>query len=336
MGMDLKDAYGEISRRLDRLDFGTLLPGFHRYPFALHTETEVLLGDRSFPNDGRFLANTAMEFEGRQIAAWRLSAPRQNYDTLAASLVHEMCHAFQVENKAAFPDMMCGAFYPRNLSNYTDKHRENLLLAGLLHDFDPVKWDELLGLRARRLRNMPEAVGYEQLTEGIEGQAKYVELKALARLSPERHSSALSELAASLKDQRSVFDARRSCYDSGAAFLTIAEANGRLFPAPASEAGMADTEPLAVGPDLSAEFQEYFRAIDALVDGALGRADKVEVNGGKLLGFDPYNVRASGNRLYHPNFIMCGDSEPQVIMGTFVTIMKGQTQELESVYRVRP
>jgi len=317
------------------LDFGTLLPGFHRYPFALHTETEVRFGDRSFPNEGRFLANTAMEFEGRQIAVWRLSAPPKSYDTLSANLVHEMCHAFQMETKAPFPDMMLGAFYPRDLSNYTAKHVENLLLAGLIYDFDPVKWGALLSLRAHRLRSMPEAVGYEQRTEGIEGQAKYVELKALAKLSPERHSSALSELAASLKDQGAVFDARRSCYDSGAAFLTVAEANGRLFPDPVSEAGTAYAGPPVGVPDLSAKFQVYFDAIDALVDGALGKADKVEVTGSKLLGFDPYNVRSSGNRLYHPNFIMCGDCEPQVIMGTYVTVMKGQTQELESVYKVR-
>ncbi|MGD9642629.1 MAG: hypothetical protein AB7V08_07800 [Elusimicrobiales bacterium] len=334
--MDLKEAYREISRRLDRLDFGALLPGFKRYPFALHTETEVLLGERSFPNDGRFLANTAMEFEGRQIAAWRLTAPLKSYDTLAALLVHEMCHAFQVETKATFPDLMFGAFYPRDLANYTAKHKENLLLASLLYNFDPVKWGELLGLRARRLRSMPEAVGYEQLTEAIEGQAKYVELKALVKLSPEQQSSALSELAASLKDQRAVFDARRSCYDSGAAFLTIAESNGRLFPNPASEAGMADGRPPMGGLDLSAKFQEYFGAIDALVDGALAKADKVEVPGSKLLGFDPYNVRSSGNRLYHPNFIMCGNSEPQIIMGTYVTFMKERTQQLESVYKVRP
>jgi len=201
MGMDLKEAYGEGSRRLDRLDFGMLLPGLHRYPFALHTEAEVCLGDRNFPNEGRFLANTAMEFEGRRMAVWRLSATQQNYDTLAASLVHEMCHAFQVETKTQFPDLIFGAFYPRNLSNYTAKYVENLLLAGLLYDFDPVKWDDLLSLRARRLMSMPEAVRYEQLTEGIEGQAKYVELKALAKLSPGQHSSALSGLAASLKDR---------------------------------------------------------------------------------------------------------------------------------------
>lgn len=333
--MDLKEAYGEVSRRLDRLDFGALLPGFRRYPFALHTETEVQLGDRSFPNDGRFLANNAMQFEGRYIAAWRLSAPPENYDVLAASLAHEMCHAFQMETKAAFPDLMFGVFYPRDLANYTAKHMENLLLAGLLYDFDPVKWGELLRLRARRLRHMPKAVEYEQLAEGIEGQAKYVELKALAKLSPERRSSALSTLAASLKDKRAALNARRSCYDSGAAFLTVAEANGRMFPAPVNEAAIAEAGLPAGGPDLSAEFQEYFGAIDALVDGALRKADKVEVAGSKLLGFDPYNVRSSGNRLYHPNSIMCGDSEPQVVMGTFVTVMKVQTDELESVHKVR-
>lgn len=317
------------------LDFGALLPGFRRYPFALHTKTEVQLGDRNFPNDGRFMANTSMQFEGREIAVWRLSAPPESYDVLAAKLVHEMCHAFQVETKAPFPDMMFGAFYPRDLANYTAKHAENLLLAGLLYDFDPVKWDRLLSLRARRRRSMPEAVGYEQLTEGIEGQAKYVELKALARLSPDSHSAALAELAAALKAQGAVFDARRSCYDSGAAFLTIAEANGRPLPGPSGEAGLADDGPPAGGPDLSAEFREYFGAIDALVDGALAKADRVEAPGSKLLGFDPYNVRSSGNRLYHPNFIMCGDNEPQVMPGAYVTVMKGRTQDLESVYKVR-
>lgn len=334
--MDLKEAHAEVASRLDRLDFGALLPGFRRYRFALYDGSRVCLGGDCLPVDARFLGNTAIEYEGRQIAIWRLAGPPENYDSLAALLAHEMCHAFQVETGAAFPDEMVGAFYPRNLVNSTGKYRENLLLAELLEEFDPGKWDSLLRLRSARLEAGPAAVGYEIKAEGIEGQAKFVELAALKLLSPGRYGEALAKTARNLRDTHGVFNTRLCCYDSGAAILTVAAANGLSAPDWTAEA--AGEAGLTSGPDLSVEYRDYYQAVDALVNGALAKAEKMETCGSVLLGFDPYNVRSSGDNLYHPNFIMCGEknADPACLMGVYVTAMKGPTREIKTVYKVRP
>ena len=338
MGLDLKEAHAEVSRRLNRVDFGALLPGFRRCRFVLYDDSRVCLGEDCLPVDARFLGNTAIEYEGRQIAIWRLSGTPENYDILAAALAHEMCHAFQVETGAAFPDEMLGIFYPRDLVNFTGKHKENLLLAELLTEYDPGKWDKLLSLRAARLKAAPAAVGYEIKAEGIEGQAKFVELSALKRLSSEGYGAVLDKTIRNLRDPRAVFNARLCCYDSGAALLAVAAANGLPAPDWADEERKARQTELMSGPDLSAEYREYFSAVDALVNGALAKAEKMEPCGGMLFGFDPYNVRASGNNLYHPSFIMCGEknAKPACFMGSYVTIMKGPTRQIEAVYKVKP
>lgn len=336
--MDLKEAHAEVARWLDRLDFGALLPGFRRCPFALYDDSRVCLGGDCLPVDARFLGNTAIEYEGEQIAIWRLAGPPENYDSLAALLAHEMCHAFQVETGAAFPDEIVGAFYPRNLVNFTGKHRENLMLAELLSAYNPGKWASLLRLRSARLKAWPAAMGYEIKAEGIEGQAKFVELAALKLLSPGRYGEALAKTLRCLRDPGSVFNARLCCYDSGAALLAVAAANGLPAPDWTAEAQKAGKAELISGPDLSAEYREYYQAVDALVNGALAKAEKVEPCGSMLLGFDPYNVRSSGNNLYHPGFIMCGqnNAKPACFSGTFITAMKGPTKEIEAVYKVKP
>ena len=126
-------------------------------------------------------------------------------------------------------------------------------------------------------------------------------------------------------------------YDTGCLIWIISKNNGFELPNWDREKAAApdDLEAAAV-PGLDAEFDRYFGEMDKKLKDILARGEKLDISGKNLLLWDPYNVRSSGNRLYHPNFIMCGDSEPQVIMGTFVTVMKEQTRELESVYKVRP
>ena len=337
MGLDLKEAHAEIARRLDRLDFGALLPGFRRYRFALYDDCRVCLGGDCLPADARFLGNTAIEYDGQQIAIWRLSGPPANYDSLAALLAHEMCHAFQVETCAVFPDEIVGAFYPRDLTNSTGKHMENLLLAELLAEYDPGKWERLVRLRAARLKAGPQAVGYEIKAEGIEGQAKFVEFAALKLLSPALYDETLDKTTRSLRDPRAVFNARLCCYDSGAALLAVATANGLPTPDWTAEALKAGEAGLTACPDLSVEYRQYYHVVDALVNGSLAKAEKIELSGNVLLGFDPYNVRSSGNNLYHPSFIMCGEknTKPAFFTGTYITAMKGPTKDIEAIYKVK-
>lgn len=44
----MKTQYEEISRQLERIDFGALWPGFHPYPFALYDGAHAIL-------DGQFM-----------------------------------------------------------------------------------------------------------------------------------------------------------------------------------------------------------------------------------------------------------------------------------------
>ena len=41
--MKMVEWYGAIEKLLERVDFGAIYPGFHRYPFALYTSREICL-----------------------------------------------------------------------------------------------------------------------------------------------------------------------------------------------------------------------------------------------------------------------------------------------------
>lgn len=340
MDTGINEIHREVSRRLERLDLGAMLPGFHPFGFALYDEKQVCLGSGTFPRDERFFANTAIQYRGEWIAIWKLASPAPDLDVLTAKIAHEMCHAFQSETgDKSFPDEINGCFYPRDLANFSVKHEENLLLAGLAEDFTAEGWEKFVRLRAGRLKARPGPVDYELRTESIEGSATYVELEALKALSRGRYGEALERVLSGLKDPSGVFDVRRRSYDSGAVIRSVMAAN-RLAPVDWLEESLktaGELLPAAASPGFDGHFRKYFGAVDELVAGALAKAEKMDAGGGRLLGFDPYNVRASGACLYHPYFIMCGDEgkAPRSHMGAFVTKMKGQTREIEEVYRVK-
>jgi hypothetical protein len=336
MSVDLKKTHAEISRRLDRLDFGRLLPGFHRFPFALYDKENACFGDASVPADERFIGNTAIKYEGKLAAIWGLRSDPADLDTLAASVAHEMCHCLQIEAARKFPEDIDGAFYPRDIGNFAMKHRENLLLAELCGGFSAAAWREFVRLRSGRLKKFPGPVAYELSVEAIEGEAEYVEQKALSALSPEKAAGKLAKRRALLSSQDEIFDARRNCYSSGAALLLAADSGGTALPDWRSEAASAAPADCDMPAGLERAHEKYFSAVDALIAGVLSKASPVDPGGSRLFSFDPYNVRSSGNDLYHPHFIMCADEgkEPRCHMGTFITRMKGRGREIASVYKM--
>ncbi len=322
-------AHSHISKRLDALDFGALLPGFHRFPFALYDGESVCLGNSEIKWDERFTGNTAIKYDGGWLAIWKLDGGDHDWDRMTANIVHEMCHARQCESGAEFADEVAGMFYPRDLANFAGRHAENLLLARLADDFRPEGWAEFAGLRVARRKLMAEAVDFEEKTEAIEGEATYAELGALKILSPNGYAKKLAGELARLRDMSMIFDVRLSCYSSGAVARMLAAANG-------AAAGRAGALPApAVTAELEAEFKKYFGAIDGLLASAMAGAERLG-GGMELVGYDPYNVRASGNLLYHPSFVGCQKKgeKPRFLMGRFVTAMKGRSLEIESIYRV--
>lgn len=336
----MKKTHLEISRRIGKVDFGRLHPGFHPFHFALYDEKKVCFGESEIPWDNRFVANTAIDFDNEIIAIWNMKCAVNNIDIFASVLVHEMLHAYQRESKVTgYPDDLAGAFYPRNLDNFILRFRENQLLAGLVEKFDAPAWTDFKAMRAYRLQHSLEAVNYEIKTENIEGSAQFVELGALKQLSPDLYRRRLDRILAGLRSPAKIFNARLLSYDTGSIIRIVLADNilnqpdwGQERPATSGDITAQEV------PGLREEFSKYFGEIDKRVEELLHGGEKLNISGKKLALFDPYNVRSSGNYLYHPNFIgIAADGDkPEFLTGTYLTKMVSRTLMIEETWRAAP
>lgn len=336
----MKNIHKEISLRMEKLDFNSIYPGFHPFRFALYDDKTVCFGETEIPWDSRFVANTAIDFDNEIIAIWNMKCACADMDIFASLLAHEMLHAYQRESKVTdYPDNLFGAFYPRNLGNFSLRFQENQLLAGLAEKFDTTAWTEFKAMRACRLLHYPEAVNYEIRTENIEGSAQFVELGALKQLSPELYRRRLDRILAGLRSPAKVFDARLLSYDTGSLIRMVLTDNNLYTPdwdkeKPGAAGDIAAQEVSG----LREEFGKYFAAIDKKVEELLRGGEKLNLSGKKLASYDSYNVRSSGNYLYHPNFIgIAADGEkPEFLTGTFLTKMASRTTTIEETWRAAP
>ncbi len=327
----------EISRRLSGLDLRSVWPGFHPFRFALYDASHVFFAGSEIPWDERFIGNTSINYNGERIAIWNLPSPYSVFDGLCACIVHEMFHAYQDETgQLLLPDKMYGPFYPREFRNFSLKHREDFLLASLVERFDPAAWREFKAMRAERMKLYPDAVEYELKTEALEGTATYVELQVLKRINAEAYGKKMARALNNLRSREKVFDVRLLSYDSGALIAGLLRENG-LPPVDWREESKTAFTGSAALPDLEQEFQAYFGGIDKMVQEALSRAEKIGPDRTSLICFDSYNVRSSGDYLYHPNFISIGSSEKdqKFLMGPHITKMKDRTAEIQEIWQVR-
>lgn len=332
----MKSIHHEISLRLGKLDFNNIYPGLHPFRFALYNDERVCFGDTEIPRDDRFTGNTAIQFEGQWTAIWKLSGPPADLDRLTAKIVHEMFHAYQGE--AGFPqsrDEVVGAFYPRERRNFELKYREDLLLAELTERFVLSKWNEFIALRARRFGLYPEAAENDLYWEEQEGLAVYAEWQALKDLNPELYRKALAGAVSNISSPEKVFDVRLLSYTLGALIQTLLAAQGLDRPALKQQSHAGETPAAAAIPDLGKEFEEYFSKIDKAIREVLEKGEKLDLAGKNLQLFDPYNLRASGEYLYHPHFI--GVETPgkgtEFLSGIYVTKMAGRTRAIEEAWR---
>ena len=333
----MQKIHSEISQRLKKVDFNGIFPHFHPFRFALYDNEKVYFADSIIPKDDRFIGNTAIQYEREWIAIWNLTDRNFDINSLAACIVHEMFHAYQQEtNEKRFPDEMMGCFYPRNLENFNQKYRENLLLADLIHKFDEVVWQNFMNLRKNRLKLYPQCVDYEIKIEAIEGMAVYVELEALKMINPELYRIKLNKCISNLKNPNLIFNIRRISYDSGSIIQSIIHNNQLEQIEWDEESSVLDSEIHVSSVDLGASFQKYYDKIDKRINNNLEQAEKLEISGMTLFGFDPYNVRSSGSYLYHPHFIGYGvnEKDSRFQMGTYITKMKDHSRIIEEAYRV--
>jgi len=212
--------------------------------------------------------------------------------------------------------------------------RQMLERVGLAEKFDAPAWANFKAIRAYRRQHRHEAVDYEIETENIEGSAQFVELSALKQLSPNLYRKRLAKILSGLRSPEKIFDARLISYDTGSLIRMVTVDNNLHHPVWAEEKPCTTITAHEV-PGIREEFDKYFGAIDKKVQELLAGAEKLDIAGKTLTGFDPYNVRSSGNYLYHPNFIgVTTDGEkPDFFTGTFITKMAPRSRTIEEAWR---
>lgn len=316
----LRELWQAVDRRLERIDFAALWPGFQRCPFALYGEGRACLEGELRPRPQEFLGNTALEFEGRYIAIWNADEPSPDLEELTADLVHEMFHAFQFSRgESRFADELAALDYPQDVENFNCKLTEDRLL---VRAFRTGNLDEKRSLlsRFRALRDRREsliggAVQFEYLPETVEGMAEYVGTRALAALSPAKYQRRLERHLAPLAAPTPLLlDVRRMAYHVGPILLLTAETAGltihhrvgaepqpvyRLLAdqLPAEAPGPVAEEPAI--PRLLAERRQSREEILARFMAQPLRRVEGEFT---ITSYDPMNMWKLGNRLYGSDF----------------------------------
>lgn len=326
----IEELYDAIHARIQKLDFGALWQGFRSYEFALYTGETVYFSDGQIPWDERFLANTTISYEGRQIAIWNIeeewkSEKEIDVDVLTAGMVHEMFHAFQAERgETRFPDDIEGLDYPMEAENFRIKYLENKTLAQAFLETEPVRKKDLLrefvtlrDTRTRLYGKGPQRSGirYESLMETMEGMAEYVGTKALRFLSEEKYRMRMEHNLKLLRTpDEKLFDVRWISYYVGTVLLLTAE-----------DAELAVEH--EVGAETSSIFELVARALSETEDALQITSDHVKAERQRIIhdfmeqplsehagrfeihGYDPLNMFKLENHIYGSRFFMLSDKE---------------------------
>lgn len=334
--MDLETSYREIRRRIDRLDFDRLWPGFHDMHFAVYDAEVCCLDGKMLPRPESFCANTAVRFEGRYLAVWRLDREPEDMDLLAAKLVHEMFHAYQMTcGESRFPDEMAALrqyrYHPENLSG---KLAEARLLASALTQNAPEDFSRFLRLRKARLSRFPAECTYESQIEQIEGSATYVELCALGAMCPDRKAQLWRQLLSRIQAPEAYLPVRVVSYDVGAAILACLQRfSGTDFAAdsqvPFSVAMLEGVPPARSYPSTSDQIvslvRDYGQRTDEILASARRKNRCVLEGCYPLVCVNIWDARRSGNAIVSNGFVSYRDPETtRTLSGDFVLETDGQ------------
>lgn len=335
-GVFMKTLYKQVESRLKELDFEAIWPGFHRFPFSLYNEQQAVFEGEIIAAPKEFRGNTSVSWNGRRLAIWNISLdPPRDLDCFTAGIVHEMFHAFQMEQgEARFPDDLRLACTVQTPESMALKEREMGLLA------DGGDLAKIFALRRRRSRLLEPFIREEWLAETLEGMAEYAFLRSLAQLSPEKGAQALREKREILRrGGDSLLDIRRTAYQSGALLLELTGESGvelyhsigretqSVYEYIARAVPMEDGDPPAPGACRfwEARLREQREGRYARLRRFYGAPRQTVQGTFQIRGYDPMNLWRQDDTLY---------------CGTFLSLLDGggKTVELpgESVLRMDP
>lgn len=343
--MKLHELYAGIEFRLDRLDFDSLWKEFGRAKFALYDDERCFFDGRYIDKPAGFAGNTAIRFNGEYVAIWHIDDAPQDMDGLAAAIVHEMFHAFQMESgESRWADELAALFdyryLPRNISI---KLHEAALMRDIIISGKGAATGELLALRKARALLYPYEYDYEARIEQIEGCASCVEATALSQLNAQKGALLWQSMLDSMGDVRAYAPVRRVSYCTGAAFLRCMSEYtdmdccefGSVPLAQRSIAQAPRMERLPVLEPAAAErAAEYTAETASMVEAALSRGDVVLRGEHELISLNVYDARWDGRHAVSHSFVAYLDGEePKVLRGDFVLEL-GRDRVMRTVYRM--
>lgn len=349
----MHELYQQVQQQLMRVDFPAIWPGFHSFPFALYNKEHIWMDGAVLPWNDAFRGNTAIEYNGILLAIWYVeNAGAENMVALAASLVHEMFHAFQrEEGEIRFPNDLLGLSLPENASYFTLLAQEDALICAAFATSKAETKRSLLesifALRQQRLAMDVSITHYTFAIETIEGCAEYCGTYALRQLDPVRFDAHIDTWLQHLQAHTYLFDIRRHGYASGFLLLLLLDAlqipfnrsikgnactimDGLLASFPTKTVSPAiksndDSRIYAEYAEMLAQRQALFASFDA------SRPLKTE-GSFRICGYDPMNIVRVGNRILHSHFVML-----QNLMTQEVITLTGQaatTHSAEDIWHV--
>jgi len=347
----MRELYRIVDEVVDRIDFDELWSGFSKFNFALYDKEAVYFQDEVIPYDNRFLGNTSIEYNGEFIAIWYVENPnKEDSQTLAADLVHEMFHAFQrTHNESRYPHDLKMLDYPDDVDNYAIRHIENVLLAdAVLNDDLGVKRELLenyLAMRKYRENLIGDIIKQEYYAETIEGMAEYIGSMALKQISYEKYNDRVKGFIKNLRilDNR-FFDTRRLSYYAGAVFCIllsevginvhhkIGETEKPLFSLIAENSKVKKPTVNFNIEDLAEKIKKYTNDKKSKFDDFFKTAKEKTEGDYFICGYDPMNMIKIDDMILCSHFVMLksNDSdEPIFIQGpVVVNLKKGSFNEV--------
>lgn len=331
--MELNEIYQEINKRLDKINFSFLYRGFYRLKFALYNKTQCYFNGNYIPKSDAFIANTAIEYEGEYIAIWMITEEVDDFDSLTASIVHEMFHGYQkINHESRWNNEMEALLkYQYSIENLSLKYQEAQLLNACLLNDDKEVFDELCKTRKKRMNNYLYEYDYEARIEQIEGTAKYIESKVLSLLNPYKGQKMHEKMMNDIINQKLYFPIRIISYSIGALLIEAINkytdfdfesfTNVPFSIALLKNISVSSAEHY-VNKNMSLCLKEYEKETKKLIDKTLTKNECIVEGKYPLLGVNVYNARCYNHYVTSTFFVVYQDNgKDKLLNGDFLVLL---------------
>ena len=340
---DLKVLYEQVKDLMMAVKVDEIWSGFVPGKFALYEEGLCYFDGEYMEKPEYFCANTALKYDGEYIDIWDVTKELP-LSILTAKILHELFHAFQMENWIeCWSNEMEALFqYEYSEENLSLKAQENQLLIALQKEFKEETWREVLALRSYREKKFPYEFRYESCVEEIEGTATYVEWAVLKQLDVELEEIERQHGMKMLQNPKNYFPVRFSNYYSGALMVAAWEKAGGglegqqhgIFFGEKVERAMKKSLRLRKDSGIAKEIQKYQQETKEIIDSALSLDEALLSEPAKLRSVNVFDARRQGKYVISRFFLMYRIEEEDKVIRESVVIKMKDRENIEKVYKI--